>query len=57
MTHVDIQRVHRPGVGQKVRGHQAADAAHLAEEEAILVHVTVHKDDIARAEGQLHLFG
>lgn len=56
VTHMtSVVRLNRAGIGQKVGRHQATHAIHFAQIEAILVHVAIHVDHIARAERQFHL--
>ena len=42
-------------VGEEVGGHEAAAAAQLAHEEAVVVHVSEDDEDLAGPEGELHL--
>lgn len=42
-------------LGQEVAGHEAADAVDLAHVEAVVVHLAVHQDGLARLEAELHL--
>lgn len=46
----------RRNLRQEVGRHEAAYTSDLAHEEAILVHIAVYVDDVARAERQLHLW-
>ena len=42
-------------VCEEVGGHETSDSANLPDVEAVIIHVSVHLDDVSGAERELHL--